>query len=153
MTKIASNRRAFYDYEIIEKFEAGLSLLGREVKSLRAGRMNLAGGYVSFRPDGAWLDNVNIADWPQAAKTGVPYEPLRTRKLLLKKNELRRLVGKTTQKGLGVVPLECYFNKRGIAKIEIALVQGKREYDKKEAKKKKDLAREMRRDFAEKLKV
>jgi len=130
-----------------------MGLLGREVKSLRSGRLNLAGGYVSIRPDGAWLENVNIADWPQAAKTGVPYEPLRSRKLLLKKSELKRLIGQTAQKGLSLVPLECYFNKRGIAKIQIALVKGKRQYDRKEAKKKKDLTREMRRDFAEKFKA
>jgi len=154
---VATNRKAFHDYEIVEKFEAGIALLGREVKSLRAGRMSLKGGWVSIRGTGGknsevWLENVNIPDYPQSA-TRVPYDPQRPRKLLLKKSEISRLIGKIAQKNFTLVPLECYFNDKGLAKVEIALVKGKREYDRREEKKRKDIEREMRRGFGEKFKI
>lgn len=151
MKIVATNRKAFHDYEILEKVEAGISLLGCEVKSARSGKVNLKGGFVRFLSGGeAYLDGVNIAAYPQT--TNIVYEPLRPRKLLLKKNEIKRLIGKTAQKGFSVVPLECYFNDKGIAKILLGLVKGKRQYDKKETKKRKDIEREMRRDFANKFK-
>lgn len=150
MKVVATNRKAIYEYEVIEKVEAGISLLGCEVKSIRSGRINLTGGYVRLTNDEAFLENVNIAAYPNA--TRVTYDPLRSRKLLLNKSEIKRLVGKVTQKGFSVVPLECYFNSRGIAKILIALVKGKKQYDKKEIKKRRDIEREMRRCIAEKFK-
>ncbi len=151
MTKIvATNRKAFHDYEIIEKIEAGISLLGCEVKSIRQGKIDLKSGYVRFSGIEAFLENVNVSQYSNV--TNFPYEPFRGRKLLLKKSEIKKLTAKVTQKGFSVVPLECYFNEKGIAKILIALAKGKKQYDKKETKKRKDVEREMRRNFAEKFK-
>ncbi len=150
MKVIATNRKAFHEYEILEKNEAGISLLGSEVKSLRAGKIDLKSGYVRFSNNEAFLENVNIAGYSYSSN--ISYDPLRTRKLLLKKKEISRLIGKISQKGYSAIPLECYFNNRGVAKIVISLVKGKRQYDKKETKKRKDIDREMRRDFAERFK-
>ncbi len=151
MKIIATNRKAFHDYEIVEKFEAGIALLGREVKSLRAGRMSLKGAWVSIKKnahgkDEVWLEKAHIPDYPMASSR-VPYEPERPRKLLLKKSEISRLIGKISQKNFTLVPLECYFNNKGLAKIEIAFVRGKKEYDKREDIKRRDVERQMRREF------
>jgi len=151
MKIVATNRKAFHEYEIVEKIEAGLSLLGCEVKSIRQGKIDLKSGYVRFSGDEAFLENVNISQYSHT--TNLPYEPVRPRKLLLKKSEIKKLTGKVTQKGLSVVPIECYFNDKGMAKVLVALVRGKRQYDKKEVKKRKDIERQMRRDFADKFKT
>ena len=149
MKTVAANRKAFHLYEILEKLEAGISLKGCEVKSIRSGKIDIKDGFVSIQNGEALLFNVRIPQYHQS--TNLKYDPARTRKLLLNKQEIKRLLGKTTQKGFSVVPVEVYFNKRGIAKVQIALVKGKKQYDKKETKKRRDIDREMRREFADKF--
>ena len=138
------NRRARYDYELLEKFEAGIALTGPEVKSAKAGEMSLRESFVRVRNNEAWLHNAHINPYPFADNQD--YDPRRTRKLLLHKNELFRLTQKTKEKGLTIVPISCY-TKANRVKLEIALAKGKREYDKREAKKRKDLEREAEREL------
>ena len=139
---VCVNRKARYDYEILETFEAGLVLSGPEVKSLREGRANLKESYVRFEGGEAWMVGSHISPYPHAKH--VLQEPDRERKLLLHKRELSRLAGKVAAKGLTVVPLKIYFTPGGRAKVEIALARGKREYEKKEAIKQRILDREAR---------
>ncbi|TMD51342.1 MAG: SsrA-binding protein SmpB [Chloroflexi bacterium] len=140
--EIASNRRAFHDYFIDERLEAGLELLGTEVKSLRAGRANLRDGYVRINGDQAWLENVHISPYPQANLQN--HEPMRPRKLLLHRKEIDSLIGKVRQKGYTLIPLRVYFV-RNRAKVEVGLARGKRQYDKREALAEADAKREMAR--------
>ena len=140
--EIASNRRAFHDYFIDEKYEAGLVLQGTEVKSLRAGRANLRDGYVRVDGGEAWLENVHISPYAQGGY--VNHEPLRSRKLLLHADEIASLIGKTRQKGYTLVPLRLYFA-RNHAKVELGLARGKREYDKRQTIAAADAKREMER--------
>ena len=140
--EIASNRRAFHDYFIDERREAGLELLGTEVKSLRAGRANLRDGYVRINGDQAWLENVHISPYPQANLQN--HEPMRPRKLLLHRKEIDSLIGKVRQKGYTLIPLRVYFV-RNRAKVEVGLARGKRQYDKREALAEADAKREMAR--------
>ena len=140
--EIASNRRAFHDYFIDERREAGLELLGTEVKSLRAGRANLRDGYVPINGDQAWLENVHISPYPQANLQN--HEPMRPRKLLLHRKEIDSLIGKVRQKGYTLIPLRVYFV-RNRAKVEVGLARGKRQYDKREALAEADAKREMAR--------
>ncbi|MGA2481951.1 MAG: SsrA-binding protein SmpB [Candidatus Acidiferrales bacterium] len=137
---VAQNRSASYHYHILEKYEAGMVLHGTEVKALREGKANIREGYVDFRREGAWLVNCHIAQY----QPGGPFnhEPLGARKLLLHKNELSKLEGKVEQKGLTVIPLRIYF-REGIAKCEIALVKGKKEYDRRQELRAKETRREM----------
>lgn len=128
---IARNRKARHDYEILERFETGMVLMGSEVKSMRAGRVNLNDSYAEVRGAEVFLVNLHVSPYEQANRFG--HEPLRTRKLLMHKREIRKLIGKTTEKGLTLVPLSLYF-KRGIAKCELALARGKKSYDKRAAK-------------------
>ena len=122
--EVASNRRAFHDYFIDERLEAGLELLGTEVKSLRAGRANLRDGYVRITGDQAWLENVHISPYPQANLQN--HEPMRPRKLLLHRKEIDSLIGKVRQKGYTLIPLRVYFV-RNRAKVEVGLARGKRQ--------------------------
>lgn len=136
---MAQNRAASYHYHLLEKYEAGMVLHGTEVKALREGKANIREGYVDFRRDGAWLLNCHIAQY----QPGGPFnhEPLGARKLLLHKNELTKLRVKVEQKGLTVIPLRIYF-RGGIAKCEIALVRGKKEYDRRQEMREKEARRE-----------
>ena len=136
---IAVNRRARHDYAIEDTWEAGIVLQGTEVKSLRAGRASLVDGYAEVRNGEVWLINVHIPEYDQGTWTN--HEPRRTRKLLLHAQEISRLIGKTKQSGLTLVPMQLYF-KDGKAKVEIGLGRGKKAYDKRQ-----DLAaREAKRD-------
>jgi SsrA-binding protein len=147
MVNYAQNRKARFDYEILEKYEAGIKLLGPEVKSVRGGRMSLEGSFVIVRGGEAFLINANIPAY-QKKNTSKDYDPLRNRKLLLTKNEIKKLANSEKNKSLTIVPISLY-NKNNKIKIEIALVKGKRKYDKRETIKKRDTDREMRRKMIE----
>jgi len=139
---IAVNRRAFHDYFIDEKFEAGMALTGSEVKSMRGGRANLRDGFVRIDGSEAWLENVHISPYAQANLLN--HDPLRPRKLLLHRKEISTLIGKVRQKGYTLIPLRMYFS-RNHAKVEIGLARGKRQYDKREAIAERDAKREIAR--------
>jgi SsrA-binding protein len=139
---IATNRKARHEYHILETYEAGIALLGPEVKSLRAGRVSLSEAYAQIQNEEAFLLQLHISPYDQANRFNV--DPMRTRKLLLHKKQIRRLVGKTEEKGLTLIPLRIYF--RGAhAKVEIALARGKKLYDKRQSLARKDAQREMER--------
>jgi SsrA-binding protein len=138
---IADNRRARYNYEIGEKFEAGIALTGTEVKSLRTGKATITESYAGVdRAGEMWLYNANIPEY--LAGNRFNHEPKRPRKLLLKTREISKLAQGVEREGMTVVPLRLYFNGRGRAKIEIALAKGKQMHDKRETEKKRDWARE-----------
>ncbi len=139
---IASNRKARYEYEIIDTFEAGLVLLGPEVKSLRAGKASLGDAYAEIRRGELYLLNAHIGAYDQAGRANAP--PLRERKLLLHRSELSRLAGRVAERGLTLVPLQLYF-KDGRAKVELALARGKRRYDKRQAIRKRENDRDLKR--------
>lgn len=140
--EVATNRRAYHDYFVDEKYEAGMELVGTEVKSLRAGRCNLRDGYVRLAGNEAWLENVHVSPYPQGNLQN--HEPMRPRKLLLHRQEIASLIGKVRQKGYTLIPLKVYFV-RNKAKVEIGLARGKRQYDKREALAEADAKREMAR--------
>ncbi|MDO8574991.1 MAG: SsrA-binding protein SmpB [bacterium] len=145
MTALAENRKAYFDYEIIEKFEAGLVLSGAEVKSIRGGRMNLAGSYVNFHNGEPYLIGASIAPY-QPKNQPSDYDPSRARKLLLNKKEIDYISGKTKQKGLTLVPIKVY-NKGRRIKIEVGLARGKKQYDKRVAISKREVARKIEREL------
>lgn len=149
---VASNRRANSKFEILETLEAGLVLTGPEVKSVRLGKVNLADGFARFDGNEAYLWNVHISPYTQGS-LHVVQEPTRTRKLLLNRSEIKRWFGRTTIKGLTIIPLEIYFNKKGFAKVKLALAKGKVGPDRRDDIKKDTVRREMQRDFAGKFKV
>lgn len=134
------NRRARFDYHLLEKFEAGVVLSGAEVKSAKAGHVSLEGAFVQLRDGEAWLTNAHIHPYPFADNRD--YEPRRSRKLLLNKNELLKITQRTTLAGLTIIPVSCY-TKANKIKIEIALARGKKEFEKRETIKKRDLEREV----------
>ncbi|TVP57669.1 MAG: SsrA-binding protein SmpB [Nodularia sp. (in: Bacteria)] len=140
---ISDNRQARYLYEILETFEAGVELVGTEVKSIRAGRVNLQDGYALIRDGEAWLINVHISPY-NASGQYFNHEPRRTRKLLLHSQEIRKLIGKVEQEGLTLVPLKMYL-KRGWVKVSIALGKGKKLHDKRESLKRRQDQRDMQR--------
>ena len=139
---ICENRKAFYDYEILEKFEAGLVLVGSEVKSLRSGGGNLGDAYGVISRNEAYLMHFHIAPYKQANLLN--HEPLRTRKLLLHLQEINKLIGQTQEKGLTLIPLKLYF-KKGRVKVELGLAKSKRKGDKRQSIRKKEADREMER--------
>ena len=139
---IAVNRRAFHDYFVDERLEAGIMLTGPEVKSVRGGRANLRDGFVRVNGNEAWLENVHISPYEQANVMNV--EPIRPRKLLLHRKEIASLIGKVRQKGYTLIPLRLYF-KRNHLKVEVGLARGKREFDKREAIAERDAKREIER--------
>ncbi|MBN1955330.1 MAG: SsrA-binding protein SmpB [Anaerolineae bacterium] len=141
---VATNRKASHDYHIEERHEAGLVLKGTEVKSIRAGRVNLREGYVQLRDGELWLVNTHIASYDPGGRQG--HEPTRPRKLLLHRREINRLAGQVQERGYTIVPLKIYF-KHGRVKVEIALVRGKRQYDKREAIRQRDSEREIEREW------
>lgn len=147
MAHYAENRKARFDYEILEKYEAGIELLGTEVKSVRGGRVSLDGAFIVVRGSEAFLINANIPPY-QPKNAPKDYDPLRNRKLLLTKKELAELAGSDGSKGLTITPISVY-NKGRKIKIEIALVKGKKKFDKRETLKKREAEREMRRGYKE----
>jgi SsrA-binding protein len=144
---VAENRKARHDYIIEETIEAGISLVGSEIKSVRAGRVSLRESFVRVEGGEAWLMGAHIAAWPQAGEF-FNHEPTRSRKLLLHRNEIEHLRGKVEQKGLTLVPLKLYFS-RGRAKVEVAVARGKKLYDKREALAERDSQREIERAMRE----
>jgi SsrA-binding protein len=139
---IAQNKKARHDYHLEDVLEAGLVLTGTEVKSLRAGRASLVDSYAQVKNGEVWLENAHIPEYDQGSWTN--HEPRRSRKLLLHREQIAKLVGKTKESGLTLVPLSMYF-KDGKAKVEIALARGKRSYDKRQTLAARDAAREIER--------
>jgi SsrA-binding protein len=143
---IATNRQASFRYHLLEKWEAGMELQGSEVKSLRDGKVQLKDAYAAVHNGEVWLHNVHIAPYPAAAREN--HEPERERKLLMHRREIERLIGKTQEKGLTIVPTRMYFKGRN-AKVEIALARGKEMHDKRRALRDKDQRREIDRALRE----
>jgi SsrA-binding protein len=139
---VANNRAAFHEYFVLDRHEAGMELLGTEVKSIREGKVNIKDGYVRIDGGQAFLENVTIQPWSAGNRQN--HEPTRSRRLLLHKGEIVELFSKTREKGLSLVPLRLYF-KNGRAKIEIGLVKGKKSWDKRQAIAERDARREMDR--------
>lgn len=140
---VSDNRQARFRYEVLETYEAGIELKGTEVKSIRQGKVNIRDGYALIRDDQAWLLNVNISPH-QTTGEYFNHDPLRTRRLLLHKQEIRKLIGKVEQQGLTLVPLKMYF-KRGRVKVVIGLCRGKKLFDKREDIKRRDDQRQIAR--------
>lgn len=139
----AQNRKARHDYTIADTFEAGIVLTGSEVKSLRAGRANIQESYAAEKEGEIFLVNAYIPEYKQAGQFN--HEPRRPRKLLLHRREIGRMLGAIQRQGMTLVPLKLYFNRRGIAKLEIGIAKGKRQYEKREASKKRDWERDKQR--------
>jgi len=140
-TNIAENRKAFHDYHILDTWEAGMVLLGTEVKSIREGRVNLRDSFARIERGEVWLYNVNISSYSHRGYAD--HEPLRQRKLLMHRDEIRKLIGKTTEKGMTIVPTRMYY-KSGRVKVEVGLAKGKKDYDKRETVKRREVDRETR---------
>jgi SsrA-binding protein len=140
-SNIAENRKAFHDYHLLESFEAGVVLLGTEVKAIREGRVNLRDSFARVEEGEVYLYNVNIS--PYSHRGYSDHEPLRRRKLLLHKDEIRKLIGKTIERGMTLVPVRMYF-KKGRVKVAVSLAKGKKDYDKRETIKKRETDRETR---------
>ncbi len=145
---IAENRKAFHDYHILETYEAGLALLGTEVKAIREGSVNLRDSYASLEDGEVWLFNVHIN--PYSHRGYADHEPTRRRKLLLHRQEIRKLIGRTVERGLTLVPTRLYF-KNGHVKVSLALARGKQAHDKRETVKKRDADRETRAAVKERV--
>jgi SsrA-binding protein len=137
---IADNRKARFNYEVLEKLEVGLVLQGSEVKSLREGRANLGDGFARFNASGGQLCSVHISPYSHGGYAN--HEPMRPRNLLMHKREIKRWLGKIKERGLTVVPLKLYFNEKGKVKCELALARGKKIHDKRESLKRKAMDRE-----------
>ena len=140
---VADNRRAFYEYAVEERFEAGIELKGTEVKSLRAGEANIAESYVAVENGEVWMINSHIPEYSHGNRMN--HDPRRRRRLLLHAREINKLFGATQRQGLTIVPLSMYFNNEGRAKLEIALAKGKKAHDKRAAIKERDWKREQGR--------
>lgn len=138
---VASNKKAYHDYSVLEKLEAGIVLLGTEVKSIREGRINLKDSYAMIKGGEAFLLNCHISPYSHGNREN--HDPTRARKLLLHSKEIRKLIGKTQEKGLAVVPLRVYLV-RGKIKVELGVARGKKEYDKRETERQKEVDRETR---------
>ena len=139
------NKKARFDYDILETFEAGLVLVGSEVKSVRAGQASIAEAFVRISNEQAYLQGSFVAPYEQAGQFN--HDPNRLRKLLLHRREIKRLMGKVQEKGLTIIPLKLYFNKRGFAKIEVGLARGKTLHDKRDSIRKRDMDRQVARDL------
>jgi SsrA-binding protein len=140
---LVRNRKAFHNYQVLDTWEAGLALLGTEVKSLRGGKGNLQDAFVDVISDELWLKQANIN--PYDFGTYANHDPLRPRKLLLRREEIKRIIAKSERKGLTIIPLAIYLNARGKIKVKIALAEGKTKADKRETIKERDAKREMDR--------
>jgi SsrA-binding protein len=143
---VATNRKAGFNYSLEDRLEAGIVLMGSEIKSIRAGRANLSDGYVLEKGGEMWLMNVHISEYEQANRFG--HEPTRPRKLLLHKKEIARMISQMNERGYTVVPTQMYL-KNGKAKVEIALAKGKKQYDKRAAVSERDTKREIDRALKE----
>ena len=140
-SNIAENRKAYHDYHLLETFEAGVVLLGTEVKAIREGRANLRDSFARVENGEVFIYNMNIS--PYSHRGYATHEPLRRRKLLLHRDEIRKLIGKTVEKGMTLVPVRMYF-KKGRVKLAVSLAKGKKEYDKRETIKRREADRETR---------
>ena len=145
MQILSDNKKAYYDYEILEKFEAGLVLQGHEVKSIKGGHINLTGSYVVFRQEEPYLIGAKIPAY-QPKNAPADYNPEQSRRLLLNKKEIDYLIGKVNERGFSLIPLKVY-EQNGRIKLEFALAKGKKKFDKKESIKKRDVERDIRREF------
>ncbi len=145
MRIIATNKKASFNYELLEKFEAGISLRGTEVKSIRQGKVSLKESYAEIKEGEAFLVNCHISPYEYASWFN--HDPTRERKLLLHRREIKRLTGKIQEKGLTLVPTKVFFNDKGKVKVEIALAKGKRAYQKREAIRERDRDRELRAEL------
>ena len=145
MPTIALNKRAKFDYEILEEFEAGLRLTGAETKSAKAGHVDFKGAYISIRNDEAWLKGLHVSPYKPAGEQK-EYNPKRDRKLLLHKREIKRLLGKSHEAGLTIVPISLY-TKGTFVKLSFGVGRGKKQFEKREAIKKREVDRELRRDW------
>jgi len=141
---VAKNRKAFHDYEIVERYEAGIVLQGTEVKSVREGRVNLKESYALVKNGELWLEHCHISPFAQGNINN--HEPLRPRKLLLHKRQINKLAGDTARKGLTIVPLSVYFLD-GKVKVEIAVARGKKAYDKRETERRKEIERDVQQEM------
>lgn len=137
------NRKATFEFELIDKYTAGIMLTGTEIKSVRAGKVNMSDAFCAFKGDELFVRNMHISEYEQGNIYN--HEPKRERKLLLQKRELRKLHGKVKEKGLTIIPVRMYISDRGLAKLEIALAKGKKIHDKRDSIKQKDLKRDMER--------
>ena len=146
---LAENRKAFFDYTILETFQAGISLKGTEVKSIRLGKVNLKDSFARVDKGEIWLHNMHVSPYEQGGRYNL--NPIRERKLLLNRNELKKLIGRVQEKGLTLVPLKLYLMDNWV-KVDLALAKSKKEYEKREKIKKIEVAREMERAFSANLK-
>lgn len=139
------NKKAQFEYAFLEKYTAGMVLKGTEIKSIRQGKVSMADAYCFFNGEELFLKNLNIAKYDNG--THYNHEPLRDRKLLLTRKELRKLISKLTDKGLTIIPTRVYISEQGLAKIEIGLAKGKKLYDKRESIKERDVSRDQMREY------
>ncbi|WP_307336923.1 SsrA-binding protein SmpB [Caldalkalibacillus uzonensis] len=147
---VAQNKKASHDYYIEDTYEAGIVLTGTEIKSIRAGKVNLKDSFARIKNGEVFLMNMHISPYEQGNRFN--HDPLRTRKLLLHKREINKLIGLTKEKGYALIPLKIYL-KRGLAKIDLAVAKGKKLYDKRETMKKRDAQREIERAFRERQRM
>jgi len=145
MKIVASNKKAYFNYEIIESLEAGVALLGSEVKSIREGRVSLKDSFAEIKNGEVFLLHMNISPYEQANIFN--HDPLREKKLLLHRQQIKRLIGKIREKGYTLIPTKVFFNEKGKVKVEISLAKGKRTYEKKRAIKERDIEREIRSEL------
>ncbi len=145
MNVIAKNKKALFNYEILESYEAGISLLGSEVKSIREGRVSLKESYAEIRDGEVYLVSCHISPYPPANRLN--HDPLRERKLLLHRREIKRLLGKIKEKGLTLIPVKVLISQRGVVKVEIALARGKKVHQKREVIRERDRDREMQAEM------
>ena len=142
------NKKAEFNYELVDKYQAGLILTGTEIKSIRDGKINMSDAFCVFKGDTLWVRNLNISAFDKG--TIYNHEPLRLRQLLLRKKELMKIQSRVKERGFTIVPTAVYLNDRGIAKIEIATAKGKKTYNKKDSKKEKDIKRDTERQLRDK---
>jgi len=145
MKIVASNKKAYFNYEIIESLEAGVALLGSEVKSIREGRVSLKDSFAEIKNGEVFLLHMNISPYEQANIFN--HDPLREKKLLLHRQQIKRLIGKIREKGYTLIPTKVFLNEKGKVKVEISLAKGKRTYEKKRAIKERDIEREIRSEL------
>lgn len=151
MKVIATNKKGYSNYEIVETMEAGISLLGNEVKSLRMGMVNIKDSYAIVRNGEVFLINLHISPYPYSSPF-IKYDPERERKLLLHKVEIRKLYGKVRERGLTLIPLEIYFNDKGKVKVKLALARGRKKWEKKEVIKEREIKKEIGRELKKRFK-
>ncbi len=151
MKVVATNKKGYGNYDIVETVEAGISLLGNEVKSLRMGMVNIKDSYAIVRNGEVFLVNLHISPYPYSSPF-IKYDPERERKLLLHKREIRKLYGKVRERGLTLIPLEIYFNDKGKVKVKLALARGRKKWEKKEVIKEREIRREIGRELKKRFK-